>query len=70
VRENKDEKWGGGIKSYIPEVIEQMKKVIWPTGKQMVNYTLIVFLFLIVMTVIVWGTDVLTAKGVQWLLTP
>jgi len=70
VRENKDEKWGGGIKSYIPEVIEQMKKVIWPTGKQMLNYTLIVFLFLIVMTIVVWGTDILTAKGVQWLLTP
>ncbi len=70
MRENKDEKWGGGIKSYIPEVIEQMKKVIWPTGKQMLNYTLIVFLFLIVMTIVVWGTDILTAKGVQWLLTP
>ena len=70
MKENKDEKWGGGIKSYIPEVIEQMKKVIWPTGKQMLNYTLIVFLFLIVMTIVVWGTDILTAKGVQWLLTP
>ena len=36
----------------------------------MLNYTLIVFVFLIVMTIVVWGTDILTAKGVQWLLTP
>ena len=67
---NSQESLGTRIKSYLPEVIEQMKKVIWPTGKQMLNYTLIVFLFLIVMTVVVWGTDVLTAEGVQWVLTP
>lgn len=70
VKEEKDEKWGGGVKTFIPEVIEQMRKVIWPSSKQMLNYTLIVFLFLIVMTIIVWGTDILTFKGVHWLLTP
>ena len=47
VKEEKDEKWGGGVKTFIPEVIEQMRKVIWPSSKQMLNYTLIVFLFLI-----------------------
>ena len=44
-----------------------MRKVIWPTGKEMLNYTLIVFAFLIVLTIMVWGTDRLAAMLVEWI---
>ncbi|MCP1388083.1 preprotein translocase subunit SecE [Corynebacterium sp. TA-R-1] len=63
-----DEHTGGGIAAFPGEVASEMKKVIWPTGRQMVNYTLIVFAFLIVITAIVWGTDILSAKLVEWIL--
>ena len=44
-----------------------MNKVIWPTGKQMLNYTLIVFAFLIVLTIFVWGTDALASWAIRWI---
>ena len=33
----------------------------------MLNYTLIVFAFLIVLTVMVWGTDSLASLLVEWI---
>lgn len=59
---------GGGIGAFPGEVASEMKKVIWPTGRQMLNYTLIVFAFLIVTTLLMWGTDLLGAKLVEWTL--
>ena len=44
-----------------------MKKVIWPTGRQMLNYTLIVFAFLLVLTVFVWGVDALSSWVIRWI---
>ena len=47
-----------------------MRKVVWPTGSQMVNYTLIVFGFLIVLTALVWGVDQGAAWVVERILVP
>ena len=52
------------------EVASEMKKVVWPTTKEMVQYTLITFAFLIVLTALVWGVDTLTGLGVEKILTP
>ncbi|MDY6050422.1 MAG: preprotein translocase subunit SecE [Corynebacterium sp.] len=67
---SEDEKPGGGVATFLPEVGQEMKKVIWPTPKQMLNYTIIVFLFLIVMTALAWGVDLGTAELVDLVLTP
>lgn len=45
-----------------------MRKVIWPTGRQMVNYTLIVFAFLIILTAIVWSVDWVARWGIEQVL--
>lgn len=47
-----------------------MKKVVWPTTKEMVQYTLITFAFLIILTALVWGVDTLAGLGVEKILTP
>lgn len=64
-----DEKPGGGVASFLPEVASEIRKVVWPTGKQMVTYTLVVFAFLITITVLVWGVDLLAGMGVEKVLT-
>lgn len=46
-----------------------MKKVVWPTRGEMLQYTLITFAFLIVMTALVWGVDTLAGLGVEKILT-
>lgn len=53
------------IVDYFRGVIREMGKVIWPTGKEMVSYTVVVIVFLILMTVLVAGTDYLAAMGIQ-----
>lgn len=66
---NENEKPGGGPMNYLPEVVTEMRKVIWPTAQQMVAYTLVVFAFLIIMTALVSGIDFLAGAGVEWALT-
>lgn len=65
-----DEKPGGGAVSFLPEVVSEMRKVIWPTARQMVVYTLVVFAFLIVVTALVSGVDFIAGLGVEKILTP
>lgn len=55
---------GKGAAAFPGEVVQEMRKVVWPTRQQMLNYTLIVFGFLIVMTALVWGVD----KGAAWVV--
>ncbi len=65
-----DEKPGGGVVSFLPEVVSEVRKVIWPTARQMVIYTLVVFAFLIVVTALVSGVDFVVGLGVEEVLTP
>ena len=68
--EQDDEKPGGGVASFLPEVVSEVRKVIWPTARQMVIYTLVVFAFLIIVTALVSGVDFLVGAGVEEVLTP
>lgn len=65
-----DDKPGGGVAAFPGEVVQEMRKVVWPTGREMVNYTTIVFAFLIIMTALVWGVDWLASRGVEAVLVP
>ena len=65
-----DDKPGGGVVRFLPEVVSEMRKVIWPTARQMVVYTLVVFAFLIVVTALVSSVDFLAGLGVEKILTP
>ncbi|TCO65304.1 preprotein translocase subunit SecE [Actinocrispum wychmicini] len=49
---------------FLREVVAELRKVIWPTRKQMVGYTLVVLVFLAVMTAVIAGLDVGIGKGV------
>ena len=60
----------GGVGAFPGEVATEMKKVVWPTPKEMVQYTLVTFAFLIIMTALVWGVDTLVGLGVEQVLTP
>ncbi|AKK04722.1 preprotein translocase, SecE subunit [Corynebacterium mustelae] len=64
-----EEKGPNKVVAFVPEVVSEMKKVIWPTAKQMVNYTIIVFAFLILLTALVAGVDFLAGLGVEKVLT-
>lgn len=63
-----DGKPGGGVAAFLPEVVTEMKKVVWPTAKEMLQYSIVVFAFLVILTGLVWGVDTLTGSGIEWLL--
>ena len=44
---------------FLREVVAELRKVIWPSRKQMVTYTVVVIVFLVVMVALVSGLDVL-----------
>ncbi|GLZ30561.1 protein translocase subunit SecE [Lentzea sp. NBRC 105346] len=43
---------------FLREVVGELRKVIWPTRKQLVTYTGVVLVFVIFMVALVWGLDV------------
>ena len=44
---------------FLREVVAELRKVIWPSRKQMITYTVVVIVFLIIMVALVSGLDVL-----------
>ncbi len=51
------------IVRYIREVVSELRKVIWPTRKQMVTYTGVVLVFVAFMVALVFGLDSAFAWG-------
>jgi len=47
---------------FLKETITETKKVVWPTRKETVQMTGVVFLFVITMAVFLWLTD----KSLEW----
>jgi preprotein translocase subunit SecE len=54
----------GRIGRFIREVVAELRKVIWPTRKELLTYTAVVVVFLAVMLAIVSGLDFAFAKAV------
>lgn len=43
--------------NFAKEAVRETKKVVWPTRKEATQITAIVFAFVLVMAVFLWGTD-------------
>jgi preprotein translocase subunit SecE len=54
-------------KQFFREMRGELRKVAWPTRGEVINYSIIVLVFLVLMTALVGVVDWLFAKGVFWL---
>ena len=54
------------LSRFFREVVAELGKVIWPTRKELVTYTVVVIVFVSAMTAIVTGLDIGFAKLVNW----
>ncbi|WP_436492432.1 preprotein translocase subunit SecE [Actinokineospora sp. HUAS TT18] len=52
---------------FLREVVAELRKVIWPTRKQMIAYTTVVLVFVAFMIALISGLDLGLGKGVFWL---
>ena len=59
--EQKGEK-KGGVFQFIKEVRTELKKVSWPTNKELVSYTGVVGLAVVIVCVLIWVCDTAFAK--------
>jgi preprotein translocase subunit SecE len=48
--------------NYLKQVVTELRKVIWPNRKQMINYTAVVLVFLAFMVALIGGVDLGLAK--------
>ena len=58
-----EKKKGNKIFRFFKEVKSEMKKVVWPTRKQIINNTLIVFAAVVVIGVFIWVLDLIFQYG-------
>ncbi len=56
----------GRIGGFFREVVSELRKVIWPTRKELLTYTSIVVVFVTVITAIVVLLDLGVGKAVLW----
>ena len=59
-----DKKKKTGIRQFLKEVRQELKKVLWPTRKELVTYTIVVLVTVVVLTSYVFGLDVVFSKFV------
>ena len=49
------------------ECVAELRKVVWPTRRQLVTYTTVVLIFVLILIGIVTGLDTLFGKAVLWI---
>jgi len=50
---------------FLREVVAELRKVIWPTRKQMITYTLVVLVFVAFMVAAIFGLDLGLTQGID-----
>jgi preprotein translocase subunit SecE len=53
---------GGRVGRYLRETISEMRKVLWPSRKELITYTIVVIVFVVLMVAMVAGLDIGFAK--------
>lgn len=56
------------MSTYFKGVKAEMKKVSWPTKKELLNYTTVVVALSIVVSIIVWVLDIIINYGLQFII--
>ena len=56
------------VAKWFREMKSELKKVIWPTGQQLFNNTLVSVVVMVASAVVLWGFDMLASGLVQALI--
>jgi preprotein translocase subunit SecE len=58
-----------GARQFLKEVRQELKKVDWPSRRELVSYTVVVLVTVVVMTSLVFGLDFVFSKLIFDVLT-
>lgn len=56
---------GGRLARFIREIVAELRKVNWPSRKELITYTIVVLVFVTVISSLVYGLD----TGFAWLVS-
>ncbi len=56
------------VSLFLREVKVELKKVTWPTKKQLIAYTVVVFLTVFMIATLIWVIDSFFSVAFRWLL--
>lgn len=65
-RESRKSAWARFV-LFIRQVIDELGKVVTPTRSELINYTLVVLVFVIIMMAFVSVLDIFFGWGVSWI---
>ena len=57
-----------GMKKFLREVRGELKKVTWPTRRELTAYTGVVFIAVLLVAFLIWGMDAIFAYLFRWIL--
>jgi preprotein translocase subunit SecE len=57
------------LAKWLREMRSELKKVVWPTPKQIVNNTGVALFFMAVAAIVIWGFDQLAERAIMVLIT-
>ena len=55
----------GGIGQFLREVIDELRKVVWPTWGELYRYTLVVIFTVVVLGIFIGGVDYLLGEAAR-----
>jgi preprotein translocase subunit SecE len=64
-RKREEPRSSSGIGDFIRGVIDELRKVVWPTGGELYRYTLVVIFTVIILGVFIGGTDYFLAEAAK-----
>ena len=67
-KENWFKRTWGSVRRYFRELRSELKKVVWPTPKQVAKNTLIVLACVVVVGVFIWVFDFVSQTGIAALI--
>ncbi len=56
------------VAKWFREMKSELKKVIWPSKKQVINNTVVSLVVMVVAAIVIWAFDSLASAGVQALI--
>lgn len=63
-KENKKSGFIARLALFFRQVVAELKKVIWPNKRELINYTWVVLIFVVLMGAFIWVLDFAFGKGV------
>jgi preprotein translocase subunit SecE len=56
------------VGTYLREVLDELKKVVWPEGRKVASLTSVVVVMVALVSSFLYGLDLLFGLGMKWVL--